>query len=276
MKVLVIGASSALATEFVNQIEGEKNTSLLCTQRKNVGPTYCDLERPEEFIKCLADRVFDVALVFSGMTNIAQCEENRRQAMQINCDGVLQLMRCLTVNKWVVLSTNLVFSGQNPNTVPNEQHQPFNYYGFTKSELERKAKHVVKNLAIVRLSKVLGKHLDFWQQLLADLKNNKTVKVFEDMNFAPVDLCSVTNFLITLCQQFSSGIYQLSASSDCSYYEAAVYLAKRYNLNANLIEPVAKAIKSPNYTSMLVDKIENDKGFFARSPFDVLQTVSMR
>lgn len=269
MKILIIGEHSSLASSFLDVIK-EYNFDVITTQKRVKNASFLDLSQLPLELDKFKRHHFDIAIIFSALTNTASCENDKKLAMRINCDAPLTLIKNLNVEKWIVLSTNLVFSGQKAHAARFDHTQPFNVYGLTKQRLEQAARLECQNVAIVRMTKVMSAKLELWQQVVDKLSRGETVSLFQDMMFAPVSELQVSLFLKSLCLNFLPGIYQLSGKQDVSYFDFGQVLAQALELDPTLVLRARSTTKSPQYTSLLADIQEYNLDFM---PPDVNSVV---
>ena len=67
------------------------------------------------------------------------------------------------------------------------------------------------------------------------LLNQKNVHPFSNLNFSPVSIEVVNQVISNLLKQKALGVFNLSSSDQLSYAEAAIYLAKKYKQQKNMI-----------------------------------------
>lgn len=258
--LLLVGASSGLARSFQRFIEELDDFHITTTSRN--GDNDIGLQLDNSVFPEFRDS-FDVVIVFAGMTNMSECETSPELADLVNCDGVVKLMESVQAKQWVVFSTNLVLAGDTPNKQGSDAYQPFNRYGASKAKMEQALLRRKESVAIIRLTKVIQPELPIFVGFLTKLVEKRAIQAFDDMTISPIWIDDVSLFLVKLVSDFSPGIYQLSGSSDVSYYQVMQYFAKQLKLKDSLIQPMAKAVKSPKYTSLHVDIKENRYGFTA-------------
>ena len=169
-----------------------------------------------------------------------------------------------------LFSTNLVFDGTNNNLHINQIKSPKCNYGFQKSMLEDEILRT-SNHAIVRVTKVIDFNFTLFTNWIIDLKNNKEIFAIVDLKMAPVWIEDLIDFLNMLITNPQTGIYHVSSSYDISYYDAISYIARKIDLNLNLIYPIKAIDKNINYnmnfSNLLIDK--NKENVFKKiSPYN--------
>jgi dTDP-4-dehydrorhamnose reductase len=274
-KVLVIGADSTLAQAYMAGVDKrlvEITTTTrkpdVCASNTTAHSVFLDLDDPD--LTPLMEREFDFAVVFAAMTNMSACEQKPELAMQVNCDSVQGLLRGLRVKKWVLLSTNMVFSGAFPHVTHKHETCPFNHYGKTKAFMEEKALGYFPNVAVVRLTKVIGKDYQLFEAKLAELKQGRSAEVFQDMHLCPISQSSVCRYLQALILDFKPGIHQLSGKEDVSYLQLFEFLCQRLKIDKANLKGVPAKVSAPKFTSLLVDTREAEYGFYRQSLADGL------
>lgn len=257
-KVLVIGADSDIATQYISSLV---DADVWQTSKTGYPGYQLNLTELEHISPELLNQCFDVAIVFAAMTKITECEAKPSLAQTINCDALIHLQKSLSVEHWIVLSTNSVFSGEINVTPADSKHAPFNQYGITKAKMERYFLTLGSMASIVRLTKVITPKFTFFQDNISKVQAGEHVNVFNDMLISPLTLSQVADYLVKLSNSPVAGIHQLSGLHDVSYYEALKYLVKKMELRSDLVVPVGKTVLSPKYTCLLVTKNALDLGF---------------
>ena len=270
-KILVIGPESRLGDELLRVAKSNQWLDVLTAGRVSSADFQLELAKPDISEEFAAINDIEIGVVFGGMAKIAECDADPALAMKVNCESIQYLMENLSINKWVFFSTNLVFSGDSPFTDKEAPVAPFNIYGETKAAMESCVLQSDKDVAVVRMTKVLYQSVPLFGDFIRDIKSGDAVSVFRDMTLAPVFADDVMRFLMQLIQNFEGGIYHLSGSEDVSYSEVLEYCAIKLGLDASLVKAVPKTVDSPKFTSLKVDNRENKLGFYAepyREVFD--------
>lgn len=279
-RILIIGKSSHLAKAFIHCLSNtlpdcqNKYWELIFADHKDSDALFLDLSDTDSIAPELLSHEFDLAIVFAACTNIGFCDKEPGYAEAVNCTAISILMSRISASNWIVFSTNLVFSGEHQHTSKLARTNPVVQYGRTKASMEAAVLSKFEGMAaIVRMTKVMYHGMRPVFGFLADLQNNKPTSVFQDMNVSPIYIGDVCRFLVALCQRFSPGIYHLSGTDDASYLDIVSYCAKKLNLSTQLLQGIPKNIWSPKFTTLKVDRIENDYGFYAREYQHVLDNL---
>lgn len=261
MRILVIGANSALARAFIKRANECDDWLLTTIGRRGTVDYKLDLESVDELCTELKSESFDIALVFAAMTNISDCDSQPDLAKKINCDSVVDLVNGLNVSRWIVFSTNCIFDGQSAHVTHHSEFSPTNVYGQSKAEMESRLQTLDADIAIVRMTKVISSQWDRLLQFLNAIRDRQITYVFDNLLFSPIDLEAVTTFLVNLASNFSVGVYQLSGKRDVSYYEAVQYLVSLSDYNDKYLCSESASFGCSKHTSLFVDKKEMELGF---------------
>lgn len=279
-KILIVGKNSALSRCFVKHWLSQRSEAddiqwqLTFTDHKDNSALYLDMIATDNMADELKEQAFDIAIVFSAFPNIGLCEREPVIAQKINCDAVIDLIKTVRAEHWIVFSTNLVFSGAQANVERSSSTNPQVQYGKTKAMLELAINSLFPDrVAIIRMTKIVFPGMQPLTEFLSQLQQGKEVAVFRDMVMAPVFASDVCRFLVGLCRDFRAGIYQLSAQEDISYYDATAYMARNLKLSLDKLKGVTKTIWSPKNTSLRVDSIENAYGFYSPSATKALDLM---
>ena len=91
-----------------------------------------------------------------------------------------------------------------------------------------------------------------------NLKNKKKIYGYDDIFFTPVSFDYFTNILIKFIENNYSGRFNIASNKAISKYQLCVQIAKRYNLDRNLIVKSKyenKSIKRPKNMSLDISKM---------------------
>lgn len=272
-RILIIGSESKLAARFVSHCAKRADLQVMQTSYRNAQYHFLDLSAPDTMASELLDIRFDSCLVFAAIANIAQCEFQPQKAMLVNCLAIEALISRLNVGNWILFSTNQVFSGEIARVAKKAQQNPLSEYGKTKTQMELMARSSAASVAIVRLTKVIDRQFPLFNDFLTTLSARQCVTAYADMVFAPINIDSVCQFLLALVDNFRPDVYQLSATNDLSYYAALLYIASGLNLPTRLITPAPAPVNCPKNTTLMVDTMESELGFSAKTAEQTLKEI---
>ncbi len=200
-----------------------------------------DITDIESVAKALSTINYDLLLHLAAYTNVDKAETERDLAYAINVTGTKNLFETTQKQgkKFIYLSTDFVFSGNNPPYFEESVPDPIGYYGQTKFEAEE----IVKNKAmVVRLSypyrAVFDKKKDFVRTIKSLLEQKKELKMITDSQFVPTFIDDIAFSLEYLMNNYSPTLYHVVGSECLSPFEAGKMIAKKFGLDHALIKPV--------------------------------------
>jgi dTDP-4-dehydrorhamnose reductase len=185
----------------------------------------------------------DVVVLAASMTRLAECRSNMEAARLVNVDAQVRLAKqAAKQGAFVVfLSTNQVFDGTIANVTPEEKRAPRSIYGHLKAAAEIELLALRSEVAVLRLSKVIGKHLSLFETWTRELRRGGTVDAFDDLMMAPIAQEKVIFGIERIGTLRLRGIWHLSGREDISYAEAARHLARRLGADEKLIRVTSAA-----------------------------------
>ena len=251
-RILLLGAGGQLGQEINKDLS--KNHDILSLTKKE-----CDITNysfVEEKIKLFKPKVIINAAAF---TNVDDAENNESLADNINHLAVDNLAR-LSKNYKVVLihfSTDYIFNHKiNEPISEDEKEDPINVYGLTKYLGEKSIIKNMENFYILRISWVYGKYgKNFPKTILRLAKNKKELNIVSDQIGSPTPtslISSVINKLLVLHFKGSDcfGIYNLSPSGSCSWYEIGNFILEHVKDKKNIKLKTINKISSEEFKSL--------------------------
>lgn len=266
--VLVTGASGLLgskivdlAIDFFNVIPTHNTRPLHANSLK------LDITNPSE-VSSVLQKVKPFAVIHTASeTNVDKCEIEKELAWKINAEGTLNVaLACSKVKaKLVYISTDYVFDGEKGNYKEQDKPNPINYYGLTKLEGEKAITEKCENYVILRTSVLYGWHpwkQNFVKWVINQLKQNKKITVVQDHFNTPTLAENLAEMSIEILQKNLEGLYHASGSERISRFDFAKHIAKEFDLNPALIEPIKMnalatwTAKRPRDSSLNTDKMQ--------------------
>ena len=267
-KVLITGAGGQLGSSMELEDFIMITTSRFHNDAVESPTIDADLDITNEYqVKTIiAENDPDIIVHLAAMTNVDGCELNPDQAYEVNVRGTVNLLNHFN-GKFVLLSTDYVFDGNEGPYSENDTVNPKNVYGKTKLEAERKVREFSADWLILRTNVVWnigGKYkASFVDWLVEELDEGNQVRIVTDQWNNPThteDLGSVINELL---KYDASGLYHYGSAEVLNRYDFARLIANIYNLDENLIEPITtqelnQLAKRPLKSGLKTNKIERD------------------
>jgi len=223
--------------------------------RENVSAMFGKL-RPAVIVNCAA------------YTNVDGCETNRDEAMSVNSAGVLNLASEAKKHGSLMVhfSTDYIFDGTKKSPYKeDDMPNPINFYGKSKLEGERRLIESGCEYIIIRtewLYGAVGKNFVF--TMLEKQKNQGTISVVDDQRGSPTWTDELAVAVTKLLQKKCRGIYNVTASGNCTWYDLAVKIFDAVKLKAEVL-PIKTSQSSrpasrPTYSVLDCSKFEKDTG----------------
>lgn len=239
--ILIIGSTSTIGSYFKKKLDLTKyNITETTRNRNHVSDKhiYLDLKNIDDF---LAKRyVFDSVIIFAGITKIKKCELEPDKCFLVNYTNTLNLVNYFISKHIFVVcfSSDNVFNGTYPNVKYSDKLSAVSIYGKSKALLENGLKNKLDKVCILRMTKVVESNNLLFKSWIKKLQNNLEINPFDDVYISPISLEYLFSVLILIIENRIFGIQQVSAFDQITYYEAAKYLSKKFNLNNKIIKPI--------------------------------------
>jgi dTDP-4-dehydrorhamnose reductase len=180
------------------------------------------------------------ACVFAAIARLAACADDPTGSAHINVIQTLTLIERLVARGIYVLflSTNQVFDGTTPNVSADTRTCPTSEYGRQKARVEAALlEHIHRRapVAILRLAKVVSRHMALIDGWVEALSAGKPVRAFHDMTLAPTPTEMVSAAIRTLMEDRATGIHQLTGPRDVTYAEVARFVASHLDAKPSLV-----------------------------------------
>ncbi|MBM7579229.1 dTDP-4-dehydrorhamnose reductase [Jeotgalibacillus terrae] len=250
LKVMVTGSKGQLGQELCHVLmnEGHEVTGFSRPE--------LDVTNPVEVRNKVKNCKPDVVIHAAAYTDVNRAEQEPEKAFQVNAIGTRNV--ALAVKeigaKMVYISTDYVFDGTSQYPIREEETpNPLSVYGESKLRGEEYVRDILSDYFIVRTSWLYGRYgNNFVKKILEAGDLTQTVTVVNDQVGSPTytgDLAAAIAKLI-VTDQF--GIYHLSNSGSCSWYEFAreiFYLAgKDVSVEPCKTEDFKSPAKRPAYS----------------------------
>ncbi|MED4113702.1 dTDP-4-dehydrorhamnose reductase [Priestia megaterium] len=229
-KVLITGANGQLGKELV-ELFTEKGFEVYGFGRDKMDIT--NQAQVQEIISTLKP---NIVLHSAAHTQVDLAESEPDQAFLINAYGTRNVAVAAEAvgAKLVYVSTDYVFDGTS-NEPYNEfsATSPLGVYGKSKLAGEQFVRDLHSKFFIVRTSWVYGRHGgNFVKTMLKLGKERKELSVVSDQIGCPTYTLDLANSILEIVATEKYGIYHISNSGSCSWYEFAKAI---FEVNSNEI-----------------------------------------
>jgi dTDP-4-dehydrorhamnose reductase len=141
MKIAVTGSEGRLGSWLVNKF--------------GLTPLQCDITKSDEVEYAINTLSPDVIIHTAALTNVEFCEDNPKEAFDVNVRGTANIVDHFSKGLLIYISTVHIFSGDNISPYKEtSKPNPKNHYGFTKWAGEAIASFGTHQTIVVRTSKL--------------------------------------------------------------------------------------------------------------------------
>lgn len=237
-RILVTGASGGLGAELMRHWQGRHTVHGLCFQHSHPGLESIDLREPEAILHCVQRFQPELIVHTVGLTNVDQCEQDLRLALDVNTRSTLHVrlaaesLGCGLIH----ISTNDVFAGTQGLYREDDPALPLNWYSKTKLMAEEML-YGYPNSLILRftlLSWYASGKTSFARWLCESLRAGRAVALFADQFNSPLYVGTLAHWIERLFD--ARGIYHLGSERQ-SRLETGRQLAAAMGLPVELIAP---------------------------------------
>ena len=267
MKIALIGADGQLGTDIYRYFT-DKGIDVSPLTEKEID--VCD---EKVCSNALLQIKPDIVINTAAFHQVDVCEDEAGKAFAVNVEGVKNLAEiCLKTGSILMhFSTDFVFGGYEKNTPYSEDDcpAPISVYGISKLAGEYVVKYILEKYYICRLCGLyghagsLGKGYNFVELMIRLANEGKDIKVVDDQVLTPTSTEDVAEKLYELIQTNIFGLYHLTNTGQCSWYDFACEIFKLSGLKPNISAITSEAFgakaKRPSY-SVLDNKNLRDAG----------------
>ena len=260
MRILVTGASGLLGINLALEASRDHQVFGLVNNHR-LHSTAFQVVDGDLLIPGTAERLLeaiqpDWVIHCAALANLDACEADPVRACQINTEVPRLLARLVARSgaRLLHVSTDSVFDGLRGDYTEEDIPSPVGVYSQTKLAAEQAVTEADPHAIVARVN-LFGYSMTSKRSLgeffLYNLQAGKQVMGFTDVIFCPLLVNDLAQIFIEMLTAGLTGLYHV-VSSDCiSKYEFGVKLARRFSLDAALIQPTTvaqgglKAVRSP-------------------------------
>ena len=218
MKVLIIGSEGMLGHDLVDTLSAENEISTTTIDT-------LDITDINKTIKTVKEINPDVVVHAAAFTNVDGSESNPDLAYKVNVLGTRNVaVACSEADSALVyICTDYVFDGTKGSPYYEyDQTNPLSVYGKTKHLGEVYIRDILNKFYIVRTAWLYGFHgPNFVTTMLNLAKTNDSISVVNDQIGSPTYTVDLANAIASLIKKPAYGIYHVTNSEHCSWYEYA-------------------------------------------------------
>lgn len=260
MKILILGAKGMLGNELAKVFADTNKYELTLWDREEL-----DITDEKSVQEKLSAMLPEVVINSAAYTAVDKAEGEEEIVYKINGIAVGYLAEaCKKIGARLIhFSTDYVFDGNNADGYAEDyaERNPATVYGRSKKMAEEEIEGINPKYYIVRTQWLFGASgKNFIETMLNLAGEGKDLKVVNDQFGSPTyakDLAEKVKDLVE--ENRPSGIYHITNSGTCNWYEFAVKIFELSGMNPN-ITPVssaefASAAKRPKYSMLINTKL---------------------
>lgn len=231
LKIALTGGDGLVGSRIVDLLKNDFNFI-------NLPQKLMDITNKDQVYQTLKEINFDFFLHLAAYTNVTQAETEKDLCFKINVQGTKNIFEVVKnkKRKIIYISTDFVFDGLNPPYNEDSVPKPIGVYGQSKYEGE---KIIGNNGMIVRIAypyrAYFEKKLDFFRRFKSLLEEKKSLTMITNSLMTPTFIDDIAYGLKYLIKNYSPEIFHLVGKDSLSPYQIALLVAKKFNLDKNLI-----------------------------------------
>jgi dTDP-4-dehydrorhamnose reductase len=262
MKLAVLGANGQLGRDLCPRLAGE----VVPLTRAEI-----DLDRPDTIKSHLATLRPDVVVNCAAYNFVDKAESEPDTAFRSNAWGVRELAwACRELDCQLVhLSTDYVFGLDTDRRTPlteDDPPGPVSVYGLSKLAGEYLVRSVCPRHLVVRTCGLYGvwgsggKGSNFVETMLRLAGQGKPLRVVNDQRCTPTYTADLADTVAVLIERGTEGLYHVTSSGDCTWYELAAEVIRQTGVKADLTPITSSefgaAARRPTYSVLATGKLE--------------------
>jgi dTDP-4-dehydrorhamnose reductase len=272
-RVAVIGAGGQLGSDLAEEF---RQSGVECLTPSRSELDICNHEATKSALRSLKPSVL---INLAAFHKVEACEADPERSFAVNCHAVRNLAETAEDlgATFVHISTDYVFGGDDP--LPYDEQStpnPLNTYGVSKLAGEYFARNRCRRHLVIRTSGLFGlrgssgKGGNFIETMLRRSETGH-VEVVNDQVLSPTSTQDLSKMLVRLIGAGAIGLFHVTNSGSCSWYEFALRIFALAGRTANVTPiptaPSGSTVRRPRY-SVLANKRLNDEGFGLLRPWE--------
>ncbi len=232
MKLYITGMAGMLGSAIYATLKNKADLhglDIYRSQNLNMPCNAISLLDYESVKKDIKEHNPDIVIHTAALVNVDVCEREPEKAFLLNSSATKNLVDICASNdiKMVYISTDAVFDGLDISLYrEDDKVNPINVYGQTKLAGEQYVLTQENNL-ILRTN-IFGTNIQnkqsFGEWVYRSLLEDKTLKMFKDVDFSPILTNELAELIFRACQNDLKGIYHACGTGCITKYEFGLRL----------------------------------------------------
>ncbi|HEX3036231.1 MAG TPA: dTDP-4-dehydrorhamnose reductase [Thermodesulfobacteriota bacterium] len=266
MRIAIIGSTGQLGTDLVRVLQEAGGYEVIPLSHAEIECT-----KPDSIRTALTGSCPQVVVNCAAFVRVDECEDKPEEAFLVNALGALHVARsCVDLDALCVyISTDYVFNGKKEEPYTEEDKPcPINVYGTSKLAGEYLVSQACPKWLIVRMASLFGKAGargkggNFVDAILSKARAGESLRVVNDIRMSPTYSYDAAQVLERLIRQGATGIFHVTNSGSCTWYEFARKALDLVSIEARM-EPIflseypTRACRPKNSSLRSVELSEN-------------------
>ncbi len=241
-KVLLTGADGFLGSKIFEDFSRDYDVYGTSRNTNTERIFSLDLRNPEEIKRLLEKLQPSILIHAAALVDVDKCEKDKDLAYQVNYKATEEIAKlCGEFGiKMIYLSTDYVFSGNEPSYSVNSKPNPINYYGETKLMGEEAVKKFVTNYAIIRPTILYGSiytnKKNFVLDTISKIKSENEIILDNKRVKYPLLIDDVSKAVKKIIDSNFTGLAHLSGPSEVTKYDWGIKIAEVFSLSLEKIK----------------------------------------
>ncbi len=246
LRVLLTGARGQLSTDLAKVLVDEELTALDHSQLDVTSRPQVDL--------AIRTHHPDIVINTAAFHRVDDCENEIERAFQVNVYGARNLaLACSESNAALLhVSTDYVFDGSKRTPyLEGDPARPISVYGISKlagelvvaATLERH--YIVRSSGLYGAAGASGKGGNFVNTMLRLAREGRSIKVVDDQRLTPTYTPDLARKIAWLMKTGSYGVWHVTNSGDCTWYEFAARIFETAGLRPSLSPTTSAEFGAP-------------------------------
>lgn len=244
--VLITGGAGLLGLNWALTAGSRHSVTLGLHSRQvalaGVNSQQLELESVNNLARDIEEIGPSVVVHAAALTNIEECERDRGLAHHVNVELAVNVARaCVKVGVPLIhISTDHLFSGEQPLVDELCEPAPKNTYARTKADAERQVLELHPKSLIIRTNFYAwgpAYRQSFSDFIINSLREGREILLFSDVFYTPILVESLVQTAYELLDAEASGIYHVVGDERISKLEFGYRVAEEFGLDKSLIKP---------------------------------------
>jgi dTDP-4-dehydrorhamnose reductase len=249
--LLITGAGGQLGSYLLRELVGQKTAVSAWTgsqsgERFGIRLRAIDLTHTDQVAAAFRELRPTAVLHAAAVSSVAACWQDPQLSHRVNVEGTCVLAKLAHEMKarLLLVSTDLVFDGEQPPYREDALPCPLSVYGQSKREAEREVlafpEHTVARVSLL-FGPGPGGRLSFFDQMLRALRDHQPLPLFVDEWRTPLALDTAARALVHLLRSDVAGLIHVGGPERLSRYDMGRRLAGHLRVDPSVLQAAPRA-----------------------------------